>query len=139
MIDLALNIILKLIEEWKIIVGNNGQVDILFPFILKKVFDSKHKITIDISVIVESFDQSEEFGQVISVVEWSIDFPHYSYDLNEVSHDVGEYRYTDQKDKWDVNSLKVASWMEVSETYGRQGGERKVSHNDYTVLCWHIF
>jgi hypothetical protein len=63
---------------------------VILPPVVKVLLDPLLHFDIDILALVELFDESEKFGQIISVVESSIYGICLIEDLNEVSHDIGK-------------------------------------------------
>lgn len=110
----------QLIKDLPIIFVINCLVLVLGPPIIEMSLNATFQATINGDIIIEMANQTEEFTQLITIIQIVIEHFEILEYLKENSHEVGEDGYSEQEDDCTDEALFIASWVEVSEAYCRK-------------------
>jgi hypothetical protein len=70
--------------------------------------------------MVESLNESKEFGEKVSLINFLVELVNGYQDVDKDSHDVRENSNSKQQDEHSDYSLSVTLWVEVSKPNSRQ-------------------
>jgi hypothetical protein len=68
--------------------------------------------------MIESLDETKEFGELVSFIDFLFEFPDLVHDLDEIAHDIGEDGHSEHQNKDACKSFSVTFRVVVSKADG---------------------